>query len=187
MAATQWHPWLFRRAILTIDWHDERVGCWTRVTFRDDSVIFELGRNHWAGVVVGSLFISGIVGFMSRTWFNNNIAFLIGFLGSVGPCFLSLRSRHYQHYSHFPIVLCPREPKTASGTSVRFADVNAIELRENTGRCTVDDSAYAQIYVHRSDGSHLLVYQNYLYYKDKTRTLAKQIAEAVGVPLDDKL
>ena len=63
----------------------------------------------------------------------------------------------------------------------------SIELRENTGRCHVDDHAYAQIYVRRSDDSRLLVYQSYLCYKDKALTLAEQVAEAVGVKLEDKL
>ncbi len=163
------------------------MGRWTRVTFADGAVTFSIGRNQWAGVVVGSLFVSFIVGFMSRKWFNSNLAFLVGFLMSVGPCFLSLRSRYYGHYSHFPIVLCPREPKMANGTLVLFSHIRSIELRGNTGRCHVDDNAYAQIYVRRADDSRLLVYQSYLCYKDKTRSLAEQVAVAVGVKLEDKL
>ncbi len=92
---------LFRRTILTYHRHDERVGCWTRVTFEDEAVTFSIGRNHWAGVVVGSLFVSFIVGLVSRTWFNSNLAFLVVFLLSAGPCFVLLRSRHSRHYSHF--------------------------------------------------------------------------------------
>jgi len=150
-------------------------------------VTFAIGRNHWAGVIVGSLFVSLVIGFMSRTWFNTDLAFFVGFLISIGPCFLSLRSRYYRHYSHFPVVLCLREPKMANGTFVLFSNVRSIELRENTGRSHVDDSAFAQIYIRRTDDSHLLVYQSYLCYKDKTRSLAEQVADAVGVKLEDKL
>jgi hypothetical protein len=173
--------------ILTYHWHDERVGCWTRVAFKDESVIFTVGRNHWAGVVAGSLFIAFIVGCMIRAWFNSNIAFTIGFLLFLVPCFLVLRLRHQQHNSHFPIVLCPLEPTQAHGTAVRFSGISSIELRENTGRSHVDDQAFAQIYVRCSDDSRLLVYQSYLCYKDKTRRLAEQVAEAVGVTVEDRL
>ncbi len=75
----------------------------------------------------------------------------------------------------------------AKGTFVPFTHIRSIELRENTGRSHVDDSAYAQIYIHCTDDSHLLVYQSYLCYKDKTRLLAEQVADAVGVKLEDKL
>lgn len=75
----------------------------------------------------------------------------------------------------------------ANGTFVLFSNVRSIELRENTGRSHVDDAAYAQIYVRRADDSHLLVYQSYLCYKDITRSLAEQLAVAVGVKLEDKL
>ena len=112
---------------------------------------------------------------------------LIGFLVAIGPCFLSLRSRYRSRFSHFPILLGAQLPKSAHGTQVPFSDIRAIELRENTGRCEVDDSAYAQIYVRHRDESRLLIYQSYLSYKNKTRQLAAKIAEVAGAPLVDQL
>ena len=168
-------------------WLDEREGYWTKVTFDKDSVRFAIGRNHWAGVVLGSIFTSWVVGFASQTWFSSNLALFIGFSVAIVPNFLLLRSRYNRQYSHFPIVLCSDALQPSRGTIVRFSEIQSIELRENTGRCHVDDSAFAQIYIRRFDDSHLLVYQSYLSHRDKTRKVAQQISEVVGVRLEVSL
>lgn len=172
---------------MTDNWHDERVGCWTRIAFKDYSITFTLGRNHTAGLIVGAIFSSSVVGFMSRTWFSSDLAFVVGFLAVLGPVTFSMRSRHSQHYSHFPIVLCSGSQQPTQGTTVRYTEVHSIELCENTGRCQVDDHAYAQIYVRIAQDRRLLVYQSYLCNHEKTRRLANQIAETVGVKFVDKL
>ncbi len=169
---------------------DERLGKWRTVHFLDDRIEFRLSSAHLRGKIVGVIIVLFLLyefSVVGQVGIGKEILVFV-IVALIGTIVKLLCTE--QKDNTITLMLDGKAFQTLKNERIIYGNtVKTVILRENTGR-DIDDLKMAQVYLINLHSDYgILVYQDYIWRKslEKTRTIAKNIASLIEVPLIENL